>query len=46
MKKNFLILAIITATKRKDGSGSYCEVAQSEIVFKKILRNLIFHIIL
>lgn len=31
LKDEFPILAIITATKHKDGSGSYCEVAQSEI---------------
>jgi hypothetical protein len=31
LNEEFPILAIITATKHKDGSGSYCEVAQSEI---------------
>ena len=30
LEKEFPILAIITATKHSDGSGSYCEVAQSE----------------
>jgi hypothetical protein len=31
----FPILAIITATKHKDGSGSYCEVAQSDVTTEK-----------
>jgi hypothetical protein len=31
----FPILAIITATKHKDGSGSYCEVAQSDVTPEK-----------
>jgi hypothetical protein len=35
LDKEFPILAIITATKHKDGSGSYCEVAQSEIAPEK-----------
>lgn len=35
LNEEFPILAIITATKHKDGSGSYCEVAQSEIAPEK-----------
>lgn len=35
LNEEFSILAIITATKHKDGSGSYCEVAQSEIAPEK-----------
>ena len=31
VNKEFPILAIITPTKQKDGSSSYCEVAQSEV---------------
>ncbi len=32
INKEFPILAIITPTKNKDGSSSYCEVAQSEVL--------------
>lgn len=35
INEEFPILAIITPTKHKDGSGSYCEVAQSEIAPEK-----------
>ena len=35
LNEEFPILAIITATIHKDGSGSYCEVAQSEIAPEK-----------
>lgn len=35
IKGPFPILAIITPTKHKDGSGSYCEVAQSEVTPNK-----------
>ena len=35
LNEEFPILAIITPTKHKDGSGSYCEVAQSEIAPEK-----------
>lgn len=35
LNEEFPILAVITATKHKDGSGSYCEVAQSEIAPEK-----------
>ena len=35
LKGSFPILAIITPTKHKDGSGSYCEVAQSEVIPNK-----------
>lgn len=35
LKGAFPILAIITPTKHKDGSGSYCEVAQSEVTPNK-----------
>ena len=31
LNEEFPILAVLTATKHKDGSGSYCEVAQSGI---------------
>lgn len=35
INEEFPILAVITATKHKDGSGSYCEVAQSGIAPEK-----------
>lgn len=35
INEEFPILAIITPTKLKDGSGSYCEVAQSDIAPEK-----------
>jgi hypothetical protein len=35
LNEEFPILAVITPTKHKDGSGSYCEVAQSEIAPEK-----------
>ena len=35
LNEDFPILAIITPTMRKDGSSSYCEVAQSDIAPEK-----------
>lgn len=36
INEEFPILAVITSTMRKDGSSSYCEVAQSEIAPEKL----------
>lgn len=45
LQKKNAVFAIITPTIHEDGSGSYCEVAQSEIAPEKLGEHFNFHTI-